>query len=258
MEAPAAEVPPGFATKQADPDGPPPGFDEATVAEQVADLAKDVAKVEVGAPSDRRSLPPCSRRGAAGSRMRQRYAARGPRRRALEASSRGGPWQHGAPAHPLLPQPRPLLRRPCAQVASEVDTPDLSLKAYEGLQESAEQEIKTVTHDNEIYQSASSFEELGLSPELLQVRAGAAQPGQEQPQGLQAAAAGRPRCCGAQPADRPAGRSGAAGSCARLPAAPAPPSASPPSSPTSPPPPPSPHTLTTHPHHTPCRASTWR
>jgi hypothetical protein len=50
-----------------------------------------------------------------------------------------------------------------------VDTPDLALKSYEGLQESAEQEIKTVTHDNEIYQSASSFEELGLSPELLQV-----------------------------------------------------------------------------------------
>jgi hypothetical protein len=61
---------------------------------------------------------------------------------------------------------------PCLplQVSSDVDKPDPSLKTYEGLQESAEQEIKTVTHGNEIYQSAATFDELGLSQELLQVR----------------------------------------------------------------------------------------
>lgn len=52
---------------------------------------------------------------------------------------------------------------------AETDAPDLSLRLQEGLREpEAEKEIKTVSADNTIYQSASSFEQLGLSPQLLQ------------------------------------------------------------------------------------------
>ena len=49
----------------------------------------------------------------------------------------------------------------------EPDDPDLALKA-EGLLDEGPGEIKTVTADNTLYASAATFEELGLSPELLQ------------------------------------------------------------------------------------------
>jgi hypothetical protein len=51
------EGPPGFVSKQAEVDGPPPGFDGTDAAEEVADLAKEVQKVEVRHPDA--DLPPC-------------------------------------------------------------------------------------------------------------------------------------------------------------------------------------------------------
>ncbi len=51
--------------------------------------------------------------------------------------------------------------------AAGMDEPDLSIKADQ-LVDDGEGEIKTVTADATIYSSAKTFEELGLSQELLQ------------------------------------------------------------------------------------------
>lgn len=48
-----------------------------------------------------------------------------------------------------------------------MDEPDLALRLADGLRERPEAEITTQTDDNTIYRSAQSFEDLGLSPELL-------------------------------------------------------------------------------------------
>ena len=51
--------------------------------------------------------------------------------------------------------------------AAATDAPDLSLKS-DRLVDEGPGEIKTVTADNTMYSSAKTFEELGLSAELLQ------------------------------------------------------------------------------------------
>lgn len=54
-----------------------------------------------------------------------------------------------------------------AEPGADVDAPDLSLKS-DRLVDEGPGEIKTVTADNTMYSSAKTFEELGLSQELLQ------------------------------------------------------------------------------------------
>jgi hypothetical protein len=57
----------------------------------------------------------------------------------------------------------------CSLQVEDRDEPDLSLRLNEGLQESPDSEIKTMTADETIYHSAKSFEDLPISAELLQV-----------------------------------------------------------------------------------------
>jgi hypothetical protein len=54
------------------------------------------------------------------------------------------------------------------QLDTEGGTQDDPGPRPKGLQETEEKEIKTVPADNSIYAAAASFEDLNLSPELLQ------------------------------------------------------------------------------------------
>ena len=53
-----------------------------------------------------------------------------------------------------------------SQVAGEADEPDHSIRLRDGLREQPEAEIKT--QSDTLYASASKFEDLPLSPEILQ------------------------------------------------------------------------------------------
>jgi len=56
------------------------------------------------------------------------------------------------------------------QNGNENDTVDEPSNESQGLQDPETEEIKTVSAGNTIYSSATSFEDLQLSPELLQVQ----------------------------------------------------------------------------------------
>lgn len=56
------------------------------------------------------------------------------------------------------------------QNGNENDTVDEPSNECQGLQDPETEEIKTVSAGNTIYSSATSFEDLQLSPELLQVQ----------------------------------------------------------------------------------------
>lgn len=60
------------------------------------------------------------------------------------------------------------LNEPNAKDVDQVDVPDSALKSDRLVDEGPSQEIKTVVADNTLYTSAKTFEELGLSEELLQ------------------------------------------------------------------------------------------
>lgn len=59
---------------------------------------------------------------------------------------------------------------PPAQNGKESGTADEPSNEPQGLQEPETEDIKTVPAGNTIYSSATSFEDLHLSPELLQVQ----------------------------------------------------------------------------------------
>lgn len=56
------------------------------------------------------------------------------------------------------------------QNGNENDTVDEPSNESQGLQDPETEEIKTVSAGNTIYSSATSFEDLQLSPDLLQVQ----------------------------------------------------------------------------------------
>jgi len=56
------------------------------------------------------------------------------------------------------------------QNGNENDTVDEPSNESQGLQDPETEDIKTVSAGNTIYSSATSFEDLQLSPELLQVQ----------------------------------------------------------------------------------------
>ncbi len=56
------------------------------------------------------------------------------------------------------------------QNGNENDTVDEPSNESQGLQDPETEEIRTVSAGNTIYSSATSFEDLQLSPELLQVQ----------------------------------------------------------------------------------------
>jgi hypothetical protein len=54
-------------------------------------------------------------------------------------------------------------------VEPDADEPDLTLRLQEGLRDGIE-EARITTQSDTIYASAATFEELPLTPEILQVR----------------------------------------------------------------------------------------
>jgi hypothetical protein len=140
--------------------GPPPGFEAAArpAADDSADAAAEaVAALKVRAPAFLLPADPSSD--------------------SAQRSGRPAALAHDRPPPlplplPPTPAPAPTLElpcRPCPQVSPEAlpDEPEAPPPAERLLEESAG-EIKTITAGDTMYASAKTFEELGLSAELLQ------------------------------------------------------------------------------------------